>query len=211
MIIKISPTRVALLNLKRELKVAEKGYKLLKDKRDGLMKVFLGVIRDARALRAAVEERSGDAFATYARASALMHAKNLNAAFLEPGVSFALNVRTTHVMSVPVPTFDIEKSGDPHAYGMLESNGDLDVSIERFDEVLTDIVRLAGLEKTAERLAEEIERTRRRVSALENTRMPNLRDTIRFINQQLEERARDAVVSTMRVKAMILAKEVERG
>ncbi len=207
MILKISPTRVALLNLKRELKVAEKGYKLLKDKRDGLMKVFLAVIRDARALRADIEDRSGDAFAMYARASALIHTKNLQAAFLEPGVSFALEVSTAHVMSVPVPTFDIKKSGDPYAYGMLESNADLDASIERFDGVLTDIVRLAALEKTAERLAEEIERTRRRVSALENTRIPNLRDTIRFINQQLEERARDAVVSTMRVKAMILAKE----
>ncbi len=207
MILKISPTRVALLNLKRELKVAEKGYNLLKDKRDGLMKVFLGVIRDAKALRASIEESSGDAFATYARASALIHTKNLRAAFMEPGVSFELDVRTSHIMSVPVPVFEIEKKGDPYVYGMLGSNADLDTSINRLDDVLTDIVRLAALEKTAERLAEEIERTRRRVSALENMRIPNLRDTIRFINQQLEERARDAVVSTMRVKAMILAKE----
>lgn len=207
MILKVSPTRVTLLNLKKELKVAQKGYKLLKDKRDGLMKVFMGVIREARALRSDIEDRLGDAFATYARASSLIHNKSLDTVFLEPGVTLRLDVETKHVMSVPVPTFTVEKEGDPYAYGMLESNGDLDTSIEKFDEVLADIIRLAGLEKTAEQLAEEIERTRRRVSALENTRIPNLQDTTRFITQQLEERARDAVVSTMRVKAMILAKE----
>jgi V/A-type H+-transporting ATPase subunit D len=207
MILKVSPTRVTLLNLKKELKVAEKGYKLLKDKRDGLMKVFMSTIREARTLRADIEERLGDAFGTYARASALMHRKNVGVAFMFPGVSLSLDVKTRHVMSVPVPEFTVEKTGDPYAYGMLASNANLDTAIEKFDAVLTDIILLAALEKTAEQLAEEIERTRRRVSALENTRIPNLKDTIRFITQQLEERARDAVVSTMRVKAMILAKE----
>ncbi len=77
------------------------------------------------------------------------------------------------------------------------------------DEVFADIIRLAELEKSAESLAVEIERTRRRVSALENTRIPNLQDTIRSIEQRLEEQARDAVVATMRVKAMIMAKEEE--
>jgi len=110
-------------------------------------------------------------------------------------------------MSVPVPEFTIEKSGNAFAYGILETNGDLYTAIGKFDEVFADIIKLAELEKTAENLAEEIERTRRRVSALENTRIPNLNDTIRFITGQLEERARDAVVSTMRVKAMIIAKE----
>jgi V/A-type H+-transporting ATPase subunit D len=207
MIIKVSPTRITLLTLKKELRVAEKGYKLLKDKRDGLMKTFMKVIREAKEKRASIEERLGDAFGTYAGASALMHKKNLDTAFLLPGVSLSLEVVTRHVMSVPVPEFTVHKEGSPFAYGMLESNGNLDTAIEKFDEVFVDIVALAGLEKTAEQLAEEIERTRRRVSALENTRIPNLKDTIRFITQQLEERARDAVVSTMRVKAMILAKE----
>jgi V/A-type H+-transporting ATPase subunit D len=207
MIIKVSPTRITLLNLKKELRVAEKGYKLLKDKRDGLMKTFMKVIREAREQRSSIEERLGDAFATYAGASALIHKKNLHVAFLVPGVTLSLEVTTRHVMSVPVPEFTVQKIGSPYAYGMLESNGNLDSAIGKFDAVLVDIIALAALEKSAEQLAEEIERTRRRVSALENTRIPNLKDTIRFITQQIEERARDAVVSTMRVKAMILAKE----
>jgi V/A-type H+-transporting ATPase subunit D len=92
---------------------------------------------------------------------------------------------------------------------MLETTGDLDNAMVKFDEVFVDILKLAELEKTAENLAEEIEKTRRRVSALENVRIPNLQDTIKFITMQLDERNRDAVVSTMRVKAMIVAKEEE--
>jgi V/A-type H+-transporting ATPase subunit D len=207
MILKVNPTRINLLSLKKELKVAQKGYKLLKDKRDGLMKTFMKTIREARTLRESVEDRLGDAFATYTRASALIHEKTIDTAFMLPGVTTNLDVKIKTVMSVPVPEFTIEKEGNPFAYGILETNGDLDTAITQFDDVFADIIKLAELEKTAENLAEEIERTRRRVSALENTRIPNLKDTIRFITSQLEERARDAVVSTMRVKAMIVAKE----
>jgi V/A-type H+-transporting ATPase subunit D len=207
MILKVNPTRINLLSLKKELKVAQKGYKLLKDKRDGLMKVFMSTIREARTLRESVEARLGDAFSTYTRASALIHENTIDVAFMLPGVTTNLDVKVKTVMSVPVPEFTIEKHGNPFAYGILETNGDLDTAIAKFDAVFADIIKLAELEKTAENLAEEIERTRRRVSALENTRIPNLNDTIRFITGQLEERARDAVVSTMRVKAMIVAKE----
>jgi V/A-type H+-transporting ATPase subunit D len=210
-ILKVSPTRITLLNLKKELKVAKKGYKLLKDKRDGLMKLFMGTIREARDLRASVEERLGDAFTAYTRASALIHEKTIDTAFMSPGVTLDLNVAVKSVMSVPVPQFEIKKEGNVFAYSMMDTNGDLDVAVQKFDEVFADIVKLAELEKTAENLADEIERTRRRVSALENTRIPNISDTLRFISSQLDERARDAVVSTMRVKAMIVEKEKMKG
>lgn len=206
-ILKVNPTRITLLNLKKELKVAEKGYKPLKDKRDGLMKVFMSTVREARELRESVEGRLGDAFSAYTRANALIHNQVLETAFMLPGVTTTLDVKVKSVMSVPVPEFKIEKTGNAFAYGLMETNGDLDIAVMKFDEVFADMIKLAELEKTAENLAEEIERTRRRVSALENTRIPNLNDTIRFITSQLEERARDAVVSTMRVKAMIIAKE----
>jgi V/A-type H+-transporting ATPase subunit D len=206
-ILKVNPTRITLLNLKKELKVAQKGYKLLKDKRDGLMKKFMATIRQTRELRESVEERLSDAFSSYTRSSALLHEKTIDVAFMLPGVKTELDVKVKKVMSVPVPEFTIEKEGNAFAYGILETNADLDNAISKFDDVFADIIKLAELEKTAENLAEEIERTRRRVSALENTRIPNLKDTIHFITGQLEERARDAVVSTMRVKAMIVAKE----
>jgi V/A-type H+/Na+-transporting ATPase subunit D len=206
MILKVSPTRIALLSLKKELKVAKKGHKLLKDKRDGLVKKFMAIIFEAKSLRESVEARLGSAFDSYTRASGMASSAALNTAFMVPNTKVELEVRIQNVMSVKVPVFTINKTGSAFSYGMLETTGDLDNAIVKFDEVFVDILRLAELEKTAENLAEEIEKTRRRVSALENVRIPNLNDTIKFITMQLDERARDAVVSTMRVKAMIVAK-----
>ena len=206
-ILKVSPTRVSLLKLKNELKTAKKGHKLLKDKRDGLVKKFMAVIYEAKALRESVEARLGSAFDSYSRASAMTPAVVLDNAFMFPNAKLDLEVKIKSVMSVPIPEFSIDKHGSPYSYGLFQTTGDLDNAVVKFDEVIVDILRLAELEKTAENLAEEIERTRRRVSALENVRIPNLEETIKFITMQLDERARDAVVSTMRVKAMIVAKE----
>jgi len=208
-ILKVSPTRVSLLTLKKELKLAQKGHKLLKDKRDGLVKKFMVVIYEAKALRESVEARLGSAFDSYTRASAMTAAAALDTAFMAPNARIDLDVKIQSIMSVKIPEFTVTKTGSAFSYGMLETTGDLDNAIVKFDEVFVDILRLAQLEKTAEMLAEEIEKTRRRVSALENVRIPNLQDTIKFITMQLDERNRDAVVSTMRVKAMILAKEAE--
>jgi len=206
-ILKVNPTRIALLGLKKELKTAQKGHKLLKDKRDGLVKKFMAVIYEAKAVREHVEERLGSAFDSYTRASAMTNAASLDAAFLAPNAKVDLDVKVKSIMSVKIPEFSIEKSGSAFSYGMFETTGDLDNAMVKFDEVFVDILKLAELEKTAENLADEIEKTRRRVSALENVRIPNLQETIKFITMQLDERNRDAVVSTMRVKAMILAKE----
>lgn len=206
-ILKVSPTRIALLTLKKELKTAQKGHKLLKDKRDGLVKKFMAVIYEARDVRQSVEARLGSAFDSYTRASAMTNAASLDTAFLAPNAQIDLDVKIKSVMSVKIPEFEITKSGSAFSYGMLETTGDLDNAMVKFDEVFVDILKLAELEKTAENLADEIEKTRRRVSALENVRIPNLQETIKFITMQLDERNRDAVVSTMRVKAMILAKE----
>lgn len=210
-LLKVNPTRVSLLRLKKELKVAKKGHKLLKDKRDGLVKKFMAVIYEAKALRETVEEKLGSAFDSYARASSMTDAAALDAAFLAPNAKIDLGVKVQSVMSVKIPEFTVEKSGSAFSYGALETTGDLDNAMVKFDAVFVDILRLAELEKTAENLAEEIEKTRRRVSALENVRIPNLEETIKFITMQLDERNRDAVVSTMRVKAMILEKEAQNS
>ncbi|KXJ97870.1 MAG: V-type sodium ATPase subunit D [Parcubacteria bacterium OLB19] len=207
MILKVSPTRISLLNLKKELKVAKKGHKLLKDKRDGLIKKFMAIIFETRDLRKSVEERLGMAFDSYQRSSATTSRLAQEVALLVPNAEINLEVAVKTVMSVKIPEFKVSKEGSAFAYGSLDTSGDLDNAIVKFDEVFVDIMRLAGLEKSAENLAEEIEKTRRRVSALENVMIPNLEETIKFIAMQLDERARDAVVSTMRVKAMIVAKE----
>lgn len=207
MILKVNPTRINLLNLKKEIKVATRGHKLLKDKRDGLMKQFMATIKETRELRADVELRLGDAFGSYARANAMIPASVMESAFLLPNATVEIGVTTKSVMSVKFPQFTVKKEGTALSYGFMNTTGDLDTAILAFDDVFVDIIHLAELEKAVEKMAEEIERTRRRVSALEHVRIPNLDDTIRFITLQLEERARDAVVATMRVKAMIEAKE----
>lgn len=207
MILKINATRIALLNLKKELKVAERGHKLLKDKRDGLVKKFMETIYGARDLRLSVEKSLESAFDSYARASIMIPSSVMSTAFLLPNAQISLRVKVKNIMSVAIPEFDARKDGRAFSYGFIDTTGDLDNAIAKLDSVFVDIIKLAQLEKTAEKLADEIEKTRRRVAALENVRIPNLEDTIRFITSQLEERARDAIVSAMRVKAMIVAKE----
>jgi V/A-type H+-transporting ATPase subunit D len=171
------------------------------------VKKFMAVIFEAKSLRESVEARLGSAFDSYTRASGMTAAASLDTAFMAPNAKIDLGVAIKSVMSVKIPEFTVKKTGSAFSYGLLETTGDLDNAMVKFDEVFVDILRLAELEKTAENLAEEIEKTRRRVSALENIRIPNFQDTIQFITMQLDERNRDAVVSTMRVKAMIVAKE----
>lgn len=205
--LKVNPTRINLLKLKKELKTAQKGYKLLKEKRDGLMSKFMEVIKNTRDTRELVEKKLGGAFRSYVRASSVMSPKMIDVAFMVPNAKVSLDVSTQNVMSVAIPRFELHQEGRAFSYGFMETSGDLDNAVSRFEDALADIVKLAELEKTVENLAAEIEVTRRRVSALENTRIPAIKSTIRKISQRLEEQARDATVSTMRVKSMIEAKE----
>lgn len=202
-VLKVNPTRVVLLDLKKRLKSAQRGHKLLKDKRDGLMKEFVAIIREARELRGVVTHDLERMFKHYVRASATTPKRVLDTALMVPNAKLELLVSVKNVMSVPLPRFTAKKEGTVFSYGFLETSGELDKSVQYLDELFEKLVLLSQLEKSAEALATEIEKTRRRVSALENIMIPNLEDTIRFINGRLEEQARDAIVSTMRVKAMI--------
>jgi len=206
-ILKVNPTRVNLLSLKGKLKTAQKGHKLLKDKRDGLIQRFMAIIKETEQLRSRVDDKLGNAFHSYVRSSSMVNKKMLDTAFLVPGSAVSLNVSTDKVMAVSVPQFEIDKSGTSFSYGFLETQGDMDNAVRELDDVFTDLVKLAELEKTIERLADEIEKTRRRTNALEHVMIPNLQETIGYINLRLEEQQRDATVSSMRVKAMITQEE----
>lgn len=204
--LKVNPTRVNLLRLKKELKTAEKGYKLLKDKRDGLMKKFMELIGETKKLRLKVEEDLRQAFLSYARASSSLSPKVLETIFLIPNVKLSMDVKTESVMSVAIPRFNLEKSGDVFCYGFLETNGDLDRGLAKLDATFPDLIKLAELEQAIENLSLEIEKTRRRTNALEHNIIPALKTGIRTIAMRLEEQARDAIVSTMRIKARLIAK-----
>jgi len=209
MIRKVNPTRINLLNLKRELKVARRGHKLLKDKRDGLMKKFMGTIRRTKELRGAVEEEMSDLFRSYTRASVAMSRTSVSTAFMLPNARITIDVTNASIMSVETPLFTLKREGSLLSYGMLETHGELDAAIVKLDALFPHLIELAQLEKTITNLATEIERTRRRASALENTRIPSLASAIRFITSRLEEQARDTIVGAMRIKAMIVAKELQ--
>lgn len=206
-VLKVNPTRMNLLNLKKQIKTAKRGHKLLKDKRDGLMKKFMEIIREVRSLRTEAEEKIGNVFSHFLSASVVMSAENIETALLLSNAELSLDVTTKNIMSVRVPEFESEFSGSVKNYSPNFTSGELDIALDKLQELFPLLLRLAEIEKKAEAMAEEIEKTRRRVNALEYRRIPDLQDTLRFITIKLEEMARDSLVSVMRVKSMIEAKE----
>lgn len=205
----VSPTRMNLLDMKKRIKTAQKGHKLLKDKRDGLMKEFMSLIKEARSLRKQVEKEMGDAFSLLLSASRKTNPKIIESAFHSPDVSLSIGVKTKNVMSVHIPEFDASFTGDALNFSKMGISTSLPFAIRKLQEVFPILLKLAGLEKAAAALAAEIETTRRRVNALEYKMIPDLKETVKFITLSLEEANRDAVVSVMRIKGMIDAKERE--
>jgi len=196
---------MALLDLKRRVKSAERGHKLLKDKQDGLMQQFMSIIRDAKRLREDVEKMLGDAFKQFLVASAWMREAGLRNALSSPQAKLNLSVKTKNVMSVRIPFFELEKSGEIKTYGMAGTNKFLDEAIDAFDEAFETLINLAQIEKQAEAMAIELETTRRRVNALEHKMIPDLKDTVKYIRLKLDETERAAIIGTMKVKAQIEA------
>jgi len=198
-----------LLNLKKKIKTAQRGHKLLRDKQDGLMQKFMEIIREARTLRSEVEEKLQGAFKNFMQASAMMYPEVLENALLYPSAKVSLEVETKNVMSVKIPNFELKQEGNILNYGYLQTSGELDMSLEAFQEVLPLLIKLAQIERQAERLAEETEKTRRRVNALEHMLLPNLKETVKFISMKLEEAERSAISNTLRIKASMEAEEMQ--
>lgn len=208
-ILKVNPTRINLLSLRKRVKTAQRGHKLLKDKRDGLMKKFMEIIRDAKKLREEVEKEIGNVFLEFYRAGAVMSPTALEAALLSSTAKLDLSVETKNVMSVHIPEFDAKFSGKTIGFTSVGTTSALEKALQKLQDLFPKLLRLSELEKAAEALADEIEKTRRRVNTLEHRMIPDLKDTIRFITMKLEESARDSLVSVMRIKAMIEAKEAQ--
>ena len=197
----VKPTRMELLNLKKQEKTAKRGHKLLKDKQDGLMQKFMEIIKEARDLRTNVEEKLVAAFKNFMQASSQMYPEMLENALMYPSAKVSLDVDIKNVMSVRIPQFKLEQEGNVLNYGYLQTSGELDMALDAFQEVLPLLIKLAEIERQAERLAEETEKTRRRVNALEYMLIPNLKETIKFISMKLNEAERSAITGVMRIKA----------
>jgi len=205
----INPTRMALLNLKKRVKSAKRGHKLLKDKQDGLMTKFMDIIKEAKTLRKEVELELSSAFKNFMQASSMMLPEFLESALLYPSAKTDLTISTKNVMSVHIPYFKLKQKGDILNYGYLQTSGELDIALSSFQKVLPLMIKLAEIEKQGERLAIELETTRRRVNALEHRLIPDLEETLKFITMKLAETERATKVSVMRVKAMIEASAVQ--
>lgn len=204
----VNPTRMELAKLKKRLTTARRGHKLLKDKRDELMKQFLQLARQNRSLRRSVEARLQEARQTLAAARAQMADGALEEALLLSAVTVTAEVNIRNMMSVRVPSVRCVQHGSDaelYAYGLTETSGELDHATHMLAQLLPQMVELAGVEKSCELLSYEIEKTRRRVNALEHVMIPNLEETIRFIVMKLEENERGSITRLMKVKDMVLA------
>jgi len=199
----VNPTRMELLKLKKRVKTAKRGYKLLKEKRDGLMKQFMAIIKQARDYRERVEKNLPKAFKSFMFAAAEMQPETIEESLAMPAQKILLESRIKNVMSVNVPQFTFKKTGNFLCYGLATTSSQLDDSLYTFSEVLEDMVKLAEIEHSANLLAEEIEKTRRRVNALEYVLIPNLIETVKFITLKLDEQERAGITVLMRVKEII--------
>lgn len=207
-IMRVNPTRMELTRLKKRLQVARRGHKLLKDKRDELMKKFLEMVRKNKELREKVEDMLMKVHGNFLIARAVMSSEVLEEALMFPKQSVSLEVSTRNVMSVDVPVLDFktasDNESDVYPYGFATTSGELDGAISTLSEVLPFMLELAQMEKSAQLLAEEIEKTRRRVNALEYVLIPQLTETIKYITMKLDENERGNLTRLMKVKDMML-------
>ena len=211
--INVNPTRQELTRLKTRLKTSIRGHKLLKDKRDELMKQFMDVVRENRALRKKVEEGLMRAHGSFTVASALMSSEMLEQSLLYPKQSVELDMTFQNVMSVNVPQYQFktksDNPGEVYPYGFANTSGELDDAVDAMASVFQDMLKLAQIEKTSQLLAEEIEKTRRRVNALEYVKIPEMEENIRYISMKLDENERSNTIRLMKVKDMILQESIE--
>ena len=204
----IIPTRMELSRIKDKLAVARKGHKLLKDKRDELMRQFLIMVRENMELRKHVEEGIRQANINFIVAKAGMDAETLNTALMAAKQKVTLGVSTKNVMSVNIPVFDVKtktaSESDIYSYGYAFTSSDLDGAIKSLADIRDDMILLAEKEKACRLMAAEIEKTRRRVNALEHVIIPEAQKNIKYISMKLEETARDNTIRLIKVKDMVL-------
>ena len=204
----VNPTRMELTRLKKKLNTATRGHKLLKDKRDELMRRFLEMVRENRTLRMKVEEELKKANSNFVLAKAAMSDETLKAALLAPKQEVYVSTSYRNVMSVDIPVFDTTtRTPDPndiYSYGFAFTSSELDDAVKSLADILPDLIKLAEIEKSCQLMADEIEKTRRRVNALEHVMIPETQEQIRYITRKLDENERSTQTRLMKVKDMML-------
>lgn len=213
--IHVNPTRMELNRLKKQLVVARRGHKLLKDKRDELMRKFLEIVKENKRLRERVEELLTDAYRQFVIARAVIPPHVLKEGLMHGKKPIRADIDTKNIMGVEVPVFTVfpeySSQSDTVPYGMASVTGELDMAVNSFNEALPLMLKLAQTEKTAQLLADEIEKTRRRVNSLEHVLIPEYEETIKSISMKLDESERGNLTRLMKVKDMIVKQAIEQA
>jgi len=204
----VNPTRMELTKLKARLVTASRGHKLLKDKQDELMRRFIEMIRRNKVLRENVEKELITLFKEFLVSSAIMSPEFLEEAVALPKEEITVDIRKKNVMSVNVPVMNFvrklaEDPGSIYPYGYAQTSSELDDAISRLYAIMPQLLDLAEVEKSCQLMADEIEKTRRRVNALEYRTIPELKETIKFIRMKLDENERGTITRLMKVKDII--------
>ncbi|HEC78153.1 MAG TPA: V-type ATP synthase subunit D [candidate division WOR-3 bacterium] len=202
----IPPTRMQLLRLKRRGVIARRGHKLLKDKQDELMRRILEMVNKIRESRLKIEEELRRAFGYFYFASSKQAPKATDEALLSTTKLIDIEYTTERILNLKIPKFSKKISGGLIGYGFMTTSGDLDLALLKVDRLISRLLELAELEKALELLADEIEKTRRRVNALEYILIPSIDETIKFINLKLSEMERGDLTRLMRVKEIVRGK-----
>lgn len=210
----VNPTRMELTRLKGRLKTAQRGHKLLKDKQDELMKKFIDYVKKNMEIRVAVEKELIAAFNNFLIARAVMSSEVLEEAIMYPTQKINLDMSTKNIMSVNSPVFNLLKEDNKeissiYPYGFATTSGELDGAIFSLQEVFDKLIELAQVEKTCQLMADEIEKTRRRVNALEYVMIPQLIETVKYITMKLDENERGSRVRLMKVKDMMEKQKID--
>ncbi|MCG2796898.1 MAG: V-type ATP synthase subunit D [Actinomycetia bacterium] len=192
-----------LLKLRRRMTIARRGHKLLKDKFDELMKRFMTLVKETRDLRREVEGDLGEAHKLFALARSQTATLQLEEALSFPSGTVDVSVKEVNLMSVIVQEFELVTEGGYDCYGLGLTPSLYDDSLRKFRDLLPRLVELAEKEKAVRNLAIEIEKTRRRVNALEYVLIPQMQETIRYITMKLDEIERSNLTQLMKVKEMV--------
>ena len=199
----VNPTRMELLKLKKRLILARRGYRLLRDKQDELMRNFLSLIEEIKDLRLTVERELFEAYSSFLIARSYTGREFLEEALMLAPLETRLEVTYTPLLNLRVPSYKLKIEGDYLSYGVLTTSMELDLALKKYRELIPKMVELAEKEKRLEMLSFEIERTRRRVNALEHILIPNIVETISYISMKLEELERSNLIRLMKIKDIV--------
>ncbi|HAV92387.1 TPA: V-type ATP synthase subunit D [candidate division WOR-3 bacterium] len=203
MILNVNATRMELQRIRKRLKIAVRGHKLLKDKQDELMRQMLSQINEVKEKRMEIESSFQAILQSFVLSQSELGRAQVEEALSLPTKKMSVDVETKTVMSVKMPVFKMAVSGNIISYGYLNTSGEMDVSLIKFDKLIVTLFTLAEMEKRVQLLADEIDKTRRRVNALEYKLIPNLQDTIKFITMKLAEMERSNLTRLMKVKDIV--------